>query len=98
MNRQGETGRYPSIRYKFDVIFSSPYHRALQTADDITFTLHNSPRLVMEKASDRLNLESSTDSPARASRQDFLKRISAANEKAIDSVDTLAILDPILPE
>jgi len=45
----GETGRYLSSRYKFDVIFSSPYHRALQTADDITSALHNSPRLVMEE-------------------------------------------------
>jgi broad specificity phosphatase PhoE len=44
-----ETGRYLASRYKFDVIFSSPYHRALQTAKDITSALRNSPRLVMEE-------------------------------------------------
>jgi len=49
MNRPDETGRYLSSRYTFDVIFSSPYHRALQTADDITFALHSSPRLVIEE-------------------------------------------------
>ena len=44
-----ETGRYLSSRYKFDVIYSSPYHRTLQTAEDITAALRNSPPLVMEE-------------------------------------------------
>ena len=43
-----ETGRYIS-RYEFDVIFSSPYHRALQTAEDLTSALPNSPPLVLEE-------------------------------------------------
>src|SRR6266566_7273016 len=43
-----ETGRYLS-RYEFDVIFSSPYHRALQTAEDLTSALPNSPPLVLEE-------------------------------------------------
>ena len=44
-----KTGRYLSSRYKFDVIYSSPYHRALQTAEDITYALRNPPPLVMEE-------------------------------------------------
>jgi broad specificity phosphatase PhoE len=44
-----ETGRYLSSRYKFDVIYSSPYHRTLQTAEDITSAFSNSPPLVMEE-------------------------------------------------
>lgn len=38
-----DAGRYLSCRYKFDVIYSSPYHRTRQTADDITSALRNSP-------------------------------------------------------
>ena len=44
-----KTGRYLSSRYDFDVIYSSPYHRAQQTAEDITSALRNSPPLVMEE-------------------------------------------------
>jgi broad specificity phosphatase PhoE len=44
-----ETGRYLSSRYEFDVIYSSPYHRALQTAEDVTSALRNPPPLVMEE-------------------------------------------------
>jgi probable phosphoglycerate mutase len=44
-----ETGRYISSRYMFDVIFSSPYDRTLQTAKDISSALRNSPPIVMEE-------------------------------------------------
>ena len=44
-----ETGRHLSGRYKFDVIYSSPYHRALQTSEDITSAFSSSPPLVMEE-------------------------------------------------
>ena len=44
-----EAGHYLSSRYKFDVIYSSPYHRTLQTAEDITSAFPNSPPLVMEE-------------------------------------------------
>jgi FMN-dependent dehydrogenase/Histidine phosphatase superfamily (branch 1) len=44
-----ETGRYLSGRYKFDVIYSSPYHRALQRLKTSPSALLNPPRLVIEE-------------------------------------------------
>lgn len=44
-----ETGRYLSSRYEFDVIYSSPYHRAMQTAEEVASALRNPPPLVMEE-------------------------------------------------
>src|SRR6266566_7300200 len=76
-----ETGRYLS-RYEFDVIFSSPYHRALQTAEDLTSALPNSPPLVLEERIREIEFGILTDSRARASSQDFRRSMSAANGKA----------------
>jgi 2,3-bisphosphoglycerate-dependent phosphoglycerate mutase len=42
-------GPLSSSRYEFDVIYSSPYNRALQTAEDITSALRNPPLLVIEE-------------------------------------------------
>jgi broad specificity phosphatase PhoE len=44
-----KTGGYLSSRYKFDVIYTSPYHRALQTAEDLKSKLRDSPSLVTEE-------------------------------------------------
>jgi len=84
----GETGRYLSSRYKFDVIFSSPYHRALQTAEDLTSALPNSPPLVLEERIREIEFGILTDSRARASSQDFRRSMSAANGKANTGIAT----------
>jgi len=44
-----ETGRYLSSRYEFDLIYSSPYHRAMQTAEEVASALRNPPPLGMEE-------------------------------------------------